>query len=172
MIKDSPVSLISTVELGLSYVDFGIRVIPSVIFLFFAWLRFREIRPLGFSKLTVYSRFFNTKLAMQYFQAALEFMIMMMFLTNYAYLHSMRGTMNKERAAPLLSLLNFAAWIISGKFLVYEYRKRLSEGFLTHQLFWTLSFGIDAMLTINNYQLYVNCRYLITNVYRKFQLWY
>lgn len=54
----------------------------------------------------------------------------------------------------MLSLVNMAAWIISGKFLVYEYRKRLSEGFLTHQLFWTLSFAVDAFLTFSNYDLY------------------
>ena len=83
-------------------------------------------------------------------------MIMMLFITNYAYLHSMRSYLNKVRVAPLLSIFNMAAWIISGKFLIYEYRKRLSEGFRTHQLFWTLSFGVDAFLTISNYQLYVS----------------
>ncbi len=54
----------------------------------------------------------------------------------------------------MLSLFNMAAWIISGKLLVYEYRRRLSEGFLTHQLFWTLSFAVDAFLTFSNYDLY------------------
>jgi hypothetical protein len=64
------------------------------------------------------------------------------------------------RVAPLLSLFNIAAWILSGKFLIYEYRKRLSEEFLTHQLYWTLTFSVDAFLTFSNYQLYV--RILIT----------
>ena len=63
---DSKLVLITTKELGLSYVDFGIRLIPAVIFLFFAWQRFKEIRPLGFAKLTVYSKFFKVKVAMQY----------------------------------------------------------------------------------------------------------
>jgi hypothetical protein len=58
------------------------------------------------------------------------------------------------RVAPLLSLFNIAAWILSGKFLIYEYRKRLSEEFLTHQLYWTLTFSVDAFLTFSNYQLY------------------
>jgi hypothetical protein len=124
--------------------------------LLFAWLRFKEIQPLGFAKLTVYSKFFKFKVAVQYIQAALEFIIMMLFITNYAYLHSMRSKLNKVRVAPLLSVFNMAAWIISGRFLVYEYRKRLSEGFLTHQLFWTLSFGVDAFLTFSNYELYVS----------------
>ena len=140
----------------MSYVDFGIRLIPSVVFLLFAWRRFENIRPLGFAKLTVYSKFFKFKVAMQYIQAALEFIIMMLFITNYAYLHSMRSKLNKVRVAPLLSLFNIAAWIISGKFLIYEYRKRLSEAFFTHQLFWTLSFAVDAFLTFSNYELYVS----------------
>ena len=63
---DSKLVLITTKEFGLSYVDFGIRLIPAVIFLFFAWQRFKEIRPLGFAKLTVYSKFFKVKVAMQY----------------------------------------------------------------------------------------------------------
>jgi len=83
----------------------------------------------------------------------------MLFITNYAYLHSMRGKLNKVRVAPLLSIVNMVAWYISGKFLVYEYRKRLSEGFLTHQLFWTLSFAVDAFLTFSNYDLYVSILY-------------
>jgi hypothetical protein len=88
---DSALVLITSKETGLSYVDFGIRLIPSVIFLLFAWLRFKEIRPLGFARLTVYSKFFKFKVGLQYIQAALEFMIMMLFITNYAYLHSMRS---------------------------------------------------------------------------------
>ena len=71
----------------------------------------------------------------------------------------MRGKLNKVRVAPLLSIVNMVAWYISGKFLVYEYRKRLSEGFLTHQLFWTLSFAVDAFLTFSNYDLYVSLFY-------------
>ena len=71
----------------------------------------------------------------------------------------MRSKLNKVRVAPLLSIVNMVAWYISGKFLVYEYRKRLSEGFLTHQLFWTLSFVVDAFLTFSNYDLYVSILY-------------
>jgi len=32
----------------------------------------------------------------------------------------------------LLGILNVGSWIVSGTLLQYEYRKRLSEGFLTH----------------------------------------
>ena len=117
--------------MGLSHIDFGIRVIPAAFFLLFAYIRFVEIRPLGFAKLTVYSNFFKAKVLLQYLQAVLEVMIMGLFITNYAYLNSKRN-LNKVKLAPLLSIINLSAWIISGKFLVYEYRKRLSEGFLTH----------------------------------------
>jgi hypothetical protein len=133
---------------------FGLRAIPALIFLVFAYFRFKAIRLLGFAKLPVYKPIFVFKLILQYSQALLEFVLMVIFVTSLTKIHN-----SKLSYVVLIfgvAFINVIAWVVSGKFLIYEYRKRLSEGLLTHQLFWTLSLILDGWISYNIYNIMVS----------------
>jgi hypothetical protein len=55
----------------------------------------------------------------------------------------------------LLGLLNVAAWIVSAKLMIYDYRKSMSEGLLTHGLFWLLSLIIETVFVAHDFENYV-----------------
>jgi hypothetical protein len=136
-------------------VEYVLRVVPPLIFLVFAYMRFRFIRGIGFSKTLTYSRFFLTKLILQYIQAVFEAVAMILFLTGFGYLKQ-RESGSYSHLFALLGLINVIAWAISGKFLAYEYRKRLSEGVLTHQLFWITTFLVDLWVAFANFHYLVS----------------
>jgi uncharacterized membrane protein HdeD (DUF308 family) len=54
-----------------------------------------------------------------------------------------------------LLLVNVIAWIVGAFLLVYEYRKKNSETFYTHHLFWSLSLIFDGILTFVMFDKYV-----------------
>jgi hypothetical protein len=53
-------------------------------------------------------------------------------------------------------LINAAAWIVSERLMRYEYRKRLSEAFYSHKLFWTLNLITDVIGIAVDYSYLVN----------------
>ena len=57
---------VNTLPDAVFYLEFLIKIIPAVVFLFCACYRFLEIRPYGFAKTTVYSKFFLAKMIAQY----------------------------------------------------------------------------------------------------------
>jgi len=50
-----------------------------------------------------------------------------------------------RRLACLAYLVNASAWVVSERLMRYEYRKRLSEAFYSHKLFWTLNLLTDII---------------------------
>ena len=45
----------------------------------------------------------------------------------------------------MVYLINATAWLMSERLMRYEYRKRLSEAFYSHKLFWTLNLVTDVI---------------------------
>lgn len=91
---------------------------------------------------------------LQYLQAAIEGAYLLGFATGEAFSKSQTKQSSGSLYA-FIGLINVIAWIISGKFLQYEYRKRLSEGLITHQMFWVLTLLVDLTIGILRFKLYV-----------------
>ena len=139
-----------------THLEFGLRAVPALIFLVCAFIRFKQIQPIGFGKTVDFTRFFLFKWLLQYMQAAIEILILVSILADWAYRGTQGGKIQASaKYLSLLMIINIAAWVVSGRFLWYEYRKRLSEGFFTHQLFWVLSLIFDGWLTYRYYGNYV-----------------
>lgn len=102
-------------------------------------IRFVEIRPIGFSKTTSYSKLFLAKLSLQFVQALVQALILIFFLIPLDDVTD-SDEIREYRFLTLLYIVNIIAWIVAGKLLAYEYRKRLSETYYTHWLYWVLSF--------------------------------
>ena len=99
---------------------------------------------------------FRIKWVLQYFQSFVEVLMVGSFLFSQVYASEVK----KEGRAKtilwsLLGILTVGAWIVSGKLLFYDYRKRLSEGKSTHWLFWSLNLIIDVTLTALSFKDYV-----------------
>ena len=132
----------------------------GLLFLIGATYRFQDIRPIGFTRRTHYSKLFVSKLFAQYFQAILQLMLII--------LHFIVPLFQNEELIPfneiygdlkyisLLQILNVAGWIVGGKLLAYEYRKRLSETYYTHWFYWTWMFIADLAFLVINYDVYVS----------------
>ncbi len=52
------------VSIGL---EFSIRAVPAILFFICAYMRFKKIKPIGFTKTLVFSKMFRTKWVLQYF---------------------------------------------------------------------------------------------------------
>ena len=140
-------------------IEVGLKTFPSFLFLIFAAFRFYDIRSIGFaSRLTVYSKFFITKQVISYVLAFIYIALILLILT-------LPSKDNKDvawfitldkRPSCLIYLINAAAWIVSERLMSYEYRKRLSEAFYSHKLFWTLNLMTDIIGIAVDYQYLVS----------------
>jgi hypothetical protein len=130
--------------------------LPAITFLILASVRFCEIRPIGFSKTTVYSKMFRGKVYTQYLTALLTFIQMILYFSCPGYLNdcSIRPSYNAKYYS-LLLIINFISWVIAAKLNSYEYRKRLSESY-PHWTFWGLSVLVNSVFLFINFNLYVS----------------
>lgn len=129
---------------------------PAALFILMAIARYYKTKPIGFVKTLVLTKFFQVKWLLQYFQAVLELVMVLAFVLGYAYSPGVQREGVKETALwSMVTVFNIGAWIVSGKLLYYDFRKRLSDGRSTHKLFWILNFAIDAILTIISFRDYV-----------------
>ncbi|CDW76968.1 UNKNOWN [Stylonychia lemnae] len=133
-----------------------LKSIICFLFIIMALCRLFKIRPIGFSKTTVFSKLFLAKVYIQYTQAGITLFIMIMLLLDPIYKDSDYYDIVKEnRYYSFLLLINAIAWIFAAKLMRYEYRKRLSE-YLPHWIFWSLFFIVDTTFLFLNFQIYGN----------------
>lgn len=105
-----------------------------------AIIRFRSIRAIGFYRTTIYSKLFLSKLIMSWMLVAqYALLIIFAYFLPKSWVDSEIITRTDHRSLCFIYVINIIAWIASIKLMAYEYRKGLSEGFYSHQLFWMLN---------------------------------
>jgi hypothetical protein len=105
-----------------------------------AFVRFTSIRSIGFYRTTIYSKLFISKMTVSWLLVALYVMLILLaYILPATWKNSEFITRYDHRSLSFIYLINIAAWIVSIKLMAYEYRKGLSEGFYSHQLFWMLN---------------------------------
>ena len=130
------------------------RSLPAVIFLVAAVVRYFEIRPIGFTKTTSYSKMYKIKMLLQGVLALLEVFTIVFFFLEPSPDDPLYFVF-EHRGASFVLLLDILAWAVGAALLDYEYKKRLSEAFYTHWFFWTIMLIDDAVFLGLNFQLYV-----------------
>jgi len=115
--------------------EIGVKSIPSVFFLLFGTIRFVKIRPIGFaSRITAYSNFYISKMAISILMVSLYFVVMCIILglSSSDACSSAWYVVYHKQIWSLVYIVNIVAWIFSALLMRYEYRKRLSEGIYSH----------------------------------------
>ncbi len=58
------------------------KTLPAVVFMIMAYIRYKEIVPIGISKTTIYSRLFKAKLTLQISQCLIDSLIVILYFVN------------------------------------------------------------------------------------------
>lgn len=121
--------------------------------MFCAAYRFADIKSIGFaSRITVYSNFFITKQIISYVLAILYLtLIVLVFTLPDKDADICWFIFYQKQPSCLAYLIVISAWIVSERLMSYEYRKRLSEAFYSHKLFWSLNLVTDIIGICVNY---------------------
>lgn len=163
------------VYLGLELI--GTQV-PMLIFALLGFVRFRNIRSIGFNRVTEFSKFFQFKRALCFILAFMNFLTLVVTIAapkalvddpnacNYElcmnWFNESTGTEWEIKLyLSFFNSLSCIVWIFSERLLVYEYRKGLSEGWYSHKLYWIL-------FTLVNLASFIYC--MINNYYTTFMV--
>ena len=144
------------------YIELICKSLPALIFLGTAFLRYKEIKSIGFSKTTIFSRLYKAKMAIQISQFFLDgILITLYFVEPLIYKKGSRQASHyiyEDHWLSLIFITNMIAWLVGARLMDYEYRKRLSEAYYCHWLFWTLMLIDNLVFLILNFSYYVgNC---------------
>lgn len=139
----------------------AVKTLPSLIFLIMALVRFCEIKPIGFQRTTVYSQLFLWKVRFSYFLAAYNVVLIVLAVSlPSSWGHAPLISRSDKKALSIIYFFNVGAWIVSAKLMAYEYKKRLSEAFYSHQLFWILNVVTEVATFFVNFSIIVSTFFL------------
>jgi len=120
-----------------------------------ALIRYFEIRPIGFSKTTIYSKMYKLKMLLQGVLSLVEMATIALYFVqpslddDFYFVYEARGY-------SFVLILDIFAWAIGAALLNYEYQKRLSEAFYTHWFFWSMMLINDVVFLILNFTQHVS----------------
>lgn len=133
------------------------KTLPALIFLITALVRYYEIQPIGFSKTTIYSKMFKSKMVLQCAMIAVEIGTILLYFVKPADSSTEEPIdyIYEQRWLSLILVVNIFAWVVGASLMNYEYKKRLSEAFYTHWFYWSVMLLNDIAFMILNFSNYV-----------------
>ena len=95
----------------------------------------------------------------------MQFLMEIFLITLYFVNNSDDNDLNKkkkasyyiydERWSSLVLIFNMLAWIVGAQLMAYEYRKRLSESYYCHWLYWSIMLFNNIVFLLLNFDYYV-----------------
>ncbi len=125
--------------------EFGVKSLPGLIFVFTFFYRFFSIRHIAKSKVR-YTRLFIAKLVLNLFMAimSLAYMIITFVTPSSINFTSWLNACEMDFFA-LIYIIQVIAWTLSCFIMIFEYHRLLSESWYANQLFWILNLVAEAV---------------------------
>ena len=125
--------------------EFGVKVIPSILFFILGAMRYLKIRDIGQGRV-VYSLHFKSKFAISFTMGAAYWIYLVVcWAQSPTATHSNWINQCGDDYFVLFYGIMGTAWFFSCFIMEYEYRRRLSEEWYANQLFWCLNFLIEVI---------------------------
>ena len=120
--------------------EFGVRVVPSILFFVLGTMRWLKIRDIGQGRV-VYSLHFKMKFCISLVMGtAYMLYVFICWAQKPSNPHSSWISRCGEDYFVVFYAFMGAAWFFSCFLMVFEYNRRLSEEWYANQLFWCLNF--------------------------------
>lgn len=125
--------------------EFGVKIIPSVLFFILGTMRYLKIRDIGQGRV-VYSIHFKVKLGISATMGA-AYILYVFICWGQKPNNPHSSWINRcgDDYFVVFYAVEGFAWLFSCFLMTYEYQRRLSEEWYANQLFWCLNFVFEVV---------------------------